>query len=403
LAIPGGVLLLALYLLAFVFPDYLQYRSLETRSYGRLSYDSRSPDASQRAVKELNGIKEGRLHRMTISFRMKVHSIDKYDGVFQTAPANSGIRMELGQPSIAVLIVPSKTWGVRGAQVAAMIQSLELNTWYSVLIALDDKGHLKAWVDNFLVVDMTDHTLECSVSDIAVGTGFNKSRRLDGEIADYSIRLDVQPSRHRIALLLSALRAMLSVASFMAVMLLCFYFAKTHGQRLIGKLDLSFLSYSRIATLQNILLFHFLVCSLSLVGLIRRAMVLLYPIFPERPLPAYHEWVLPSVYAGKTRELGTYLAGIVILFFYYAALYLLLRHPPRVLSEQFFPLAVRTKPRLSTYLCTIVVVNLLVAYLDSAIEIDFTPALQVALWLSVFLLPFYLHIGTPHGRSAETA
>jgi hypothetical protein len=185
----------------------------------------------------------------------------------------------------------------------------------------------------------------------------------------------------------------------MVMTLLCFHFVKTYGQRLTAKLNLSFLSCPRIATLGNILRFHFFVCSLALIWFTKRAAGLAYVSFPEGPLPNYNEWVLSRVFAGKTRELASYFAGVAALFLYYSAAYLLLRHPPRVLSERFFVLAGKTRKRFLGYAFTVATANLLVARLDRVIE---APALQVALWLCIFLLPFYLHIGgTLRRRPAE--
>jgi hypothetical protein len=144
LAIPGGVLLLTLYLLAFVFSDHLENKGpVETRSYQDFGYDSRSLDIARSTAAELNQGGEAELRQMTMAFRMKVHSIDKYNNVFQTAPENSGVRLQLSRPSLAALILNSRTWLGNRPQVVPLTRSVILNRWYSVLITLDPKHHLK--------------------------------------------------------------------------------------------------------------------------------------------------------------------------------------------------------------------------------------------------------------------
>jgi hypothetical protein len=133
------MLLLATYLLVFPFSYYLEYKDLGTKSYRGLSYDSRSPDAERSAVKELKEDREAELRQMTIAFRMKVHSMDSYNNVFQTAPGNSGIRLELSRPSVAALILTSRTLHGTDIRLAFLTRSMNLNTWCSVLITLDSK------------------------------------------------------------------------------------------------------------------------------------------------------------------------------------------------------------------------------------------------------------------------
>jgi hypothetical protein len=85
------------------------------------------------------------------------------------------------------------------------------NRWYSILITLDPKHHLKVWLNNLLVADMTDDIWAYKVSDIAVRVRFSKTRPFDGGIADGSMQFALQPKRHLVSLLLSGVRTILAV------------------------------------------------------------------------------------------------------------------------------------------------------------------------------------------------
>ncbi len=120
-----------------------------------------------------------------IHLKMKVHSITDFNNVFQTAPANRGIRLELSKPSTLALVV-----GHTGPEVLkgfVLTRSLELDKWYSVDITVTRDKRLRVSLGDKIVVDSLEKDIYFTVSDIAVGTGFSGTRPFDGIIDNFSM------------------------------------------------------------------------------------------------------------------------------------------------------------------------------------------------------------------------
>ena len=82
-----------------IYSDPLTLREIRHEELRGLAYDSRASDEGLRAVKRYEETASAKLSEMDISFEMKVYRIAGYGNVFQTAPLNKGIRMELSEPN----------------------------------------------------------------------------------------------------------------------------------------------------------------------------------------------------------------------------------------------------------------------------------------------------------------
>ncbi len=182
-------LLFCAYLIALNLPQKFYYKFKHADTYTNIDYGSSSQATSQSSIKEfrqkdIRGFKD-----IAISFAMKTYSIDDHNNVFQTAPFNSGIRMELSKPSTLVLIVKSNTSS--GFAPIILTKSIKLNKWYNIAINIDRLGHVKIILDNEQIVNWVDRNLDFAVSDIMVGAGFDKTRVFKGKISNFKLSLKV--------------------------------------------------------------------------------------------------------------------------------------------------------------------------------------------------------------------
>jgi hypothetical protein len=193
--------------LTLIFPKALRYKELHTTSYDNVSYDSTSQDLLKASIKETKQQDFRGLREVLISFRMRVAPGNVYTDVFQTGPYNSGIRMELvPQSRLGLVAGSSNKEGYRGFIVT---ESLKLNQWYFVKIAIDSSNHLTVALNNDIYVKETAHDLNFAVSDIWVGAGFDKNRSFKGAITDFNLGVKVFKKRKFIRMMEPALLIML--------------------------------------------------------------------------------------------------------------------------------------------------------------------------------------------------
>lgn len=200
---------LALLLLVTAGSDLLCFETLKKVRHAGISFDSRSPDKALAAYKELGGETPGALYDLSVRFRMKVYSVGGWNNVFQTAPGNSGIRLELGKPFTAGLV-----WGCgRNKGVCGVVAhpAVEPGKWYTVAVFLDKHKRLKVLFDGETVYREEDRTLSVDLSDIAVGTGYGKTRNFDGAIKDFTLQYGFFRERRLAASMLPALRGLAAV------------------------------------------------------------------------------------------------------------------------------------------------------------------------------------------------
>ena len=98
-----------------------------------------------------------------------------------------------------------------------LTDALKLDQWYSVRILRDPGERLKVFWDGDLVADLSDARIGYEISRIAVGTGFSRSRPLDGAIRDFSLeyRLHDEDTRTRSLIQALQLLSLLLLAGFL--------------------------------------------------------------------------------------------------------------------------------------------------------------------------------------------
>ena len=179
-------LVAVLLLLTLIYEDTITLKRARTIRIQNIDFKSRAQGAEPAPARELHqGEDNYRFKAIDIHIRMKVYSITEHNNVFQTAPANQGIRLELAKPSTLALVVGSS--GPEGLKGFILTRSLQLDRWYSVDITITRDKRLKVSLDNRTVVDSPERNIDFIVSDVAVGTGFSKTRPFDGVIEGFSI------------------------------------------------------------------------------------------------------------------------------------------------------------------------------------------------------------------------
>lgn len=160
----------------------LKFKLINTYSSSKLNYDSVSQDSKPSVFKEFKEAQPGTQKEIRIKFRVLVNSIGEYNNVFQTSAENQGVRLEISKPgNLALVIGDKKIVGV------LLTNSLKLNRWYDIFISIDRSGALKAKIDGNQVARAALDTSDFRIDDVAIGTGFSKTRTFDGKIDDFSI------------------------------------------------------------------------------------------------------------------------------------------------------------------------------------------------------------------------
>ena len=106
---------LVLSLFVFFYGEDFQYKKFKAGQYFNKYFNSSSGDPNISGIQGFSIKEDIKVEEVDISFRMKIYEIDNFNNVFQTAPGNFGIRMELSQPNIFGLVIGYKNAeGVKG-------------------------------------------------------------------------------------------------------------------------------------------------------------------------------------------------------------------------------------------------------------------------------------------------
>ena len=157
-----------------------------TRSFSFSGFNYTGKHSAPTIIKHSPKEKHLQGKEIKIKFQMKVNSVTNYDNVFQTASGNFGIRMELGgstEKSLGMVI------GKKKARFKGFLLSNNLSPgkWHDILVQITSDQKVTVYLDNVLAIDEACSKLSYDLSDIAIGTGFSRSRPFDGEIRDFSI------------------------------------------------------------------------------------------------------------------------------------------------------------------------------------------------------------------------
>lgn len=177
-----------LLLLTFICEDAVIFERTETVVITNVDFESDARDPRLAAVKVFPQVDDpSSFKAVDIHLKMKAHSMTGYNNLFQTAPENAGIRLELAGPSTLGLVVGNEEARPGGFKGYILTRSIQPGKWYTVGITITRNKRLRVSIDNTTVVDSLERGLGFSLSDIAVGTGFSRTRPFDGSIEDFSM------------------------------------------------------------------------------------------------------------------------------------------------------------------------------------------------------------------------
>ena len=350
--------------------------------YRDISYDSsHDPNPWQVKVKSEDPGEFDRAE-IEISFQLLVDSIEDYDNVFQTAPWNEGIRLELAKPAKLAFVIPEKRGGPGSIRGFYLTQQLQFRKWYRVRLRINPEQRFQAWLNDFPAIDIQDAGWAYAVSEVALGTGFNRTRPFHGKIADFTICYQTWKPEARFLLPLLFVRALFVVLSVILAAPLCFYSARWAGPAIMRWIQ------PPVGN-GNLLLGHFLICSGGLIKLLIQSAEFSARQLSASPPVLFNDWTLRFVFPSKPSDLATYGFGILVLPVYYAIAYLFLRFAEGK-AYRFFAHVGEKQRTIAWYLGFLVCGNLLVVFLNRLLGGGPLLLLQSLLWLCLFFTPWYL-------------
>ena len=132
----------------------------------------------------LGGVKSADAY-VHLKLRFRADNTDGHPNVFQTAPANSGMRMEISG-STAAIIVPdlSVPDGLKGI---ILTSTLKTGQWYTLEIEALNGAYVRAKLNGQIVTDYVSTYLSMETSQLLVGGGFDSSRTFRGQLENISV------------------------------------------------------------------------------------------------------------------------------------------------------------------------------------------------------------------------
>ena len=127
-----------------------------------------------------------------LTLRFRVDDSDGYPNLFQTDALNYGMRLEVSG-SIAAIIVPDFLLAGAGLRVFVLTERLQKGMWYTLNIEAFNSSHIRATLNDALVLDESVPGLAMQTSQILVGRGFDSTRSFRGSIKDISLTKGTTP------------------------------------------------------------------------------------------------------------------------------------------------------------------------------------------------------------------
>jgi hypothetical protein len=173
-----------------------------------------------------------------LKLRFRVDSAEGYPNLFQTAPVNSGLRIEISGSAATIIVADSSV--NEGYRVIGLSNAINIGQWYQLEIEALNGNYVRAVLDEQNVADVSSTGISMEVSRFLVGGGFDETRVFRGQIDNISIKKGNIPS-HIAAIARYIPRSLHSVLSVIAnagillSILLCLFIIKAN--RIVGKVS----------------------------------------------------------------------------------------------------------------------------------------------------------------------
>ncbi len=168
------------------------YSIVSSASHTVTHYDSKSSDSRYSAPALFQVPAHTSLSEISVTYSFRPYSLDGFPNIFQTAPVNNGLRVELGKDGTMVLLTNSSS-GLRGFIIGDKINP---DTWHYMRISAFPGQGISVELDGKPALNANDPALSWEISDITVGRGFNMERIFRGEITGFEISYKLLDKRH---------------------------------------------------------------------------------------------------------------------------------------------------------------------------------------------------------------
>lgn len=178
-------------ILATLAAYYISTNSASRTSSESLSSDNRetisaSPYIQGQTPQVLFGeIKNSDNAYIHLKLRFQANSTEGNPNVFQTAPVNRGMRMEISGATAAIVLPDTSVLG--GLKGLTLTTTLKTNQWYELEVEALNGKFVQVKLDGGLVADYASLGISMEMSQLLVGGGFDASRAFRGQIDHVSI------------------------------------------------------------------------------------------------------------------------------------------------------------------------------------------------------------------------
>ena len=247
--------------IVFFYSDNITAKKVIKIIHSDIHYDSRSSDPAISSFKEFRYDRKSEAKSIFISFEMKALD-DNYDNLFQTANDPQTLRFELTHPNTASLIIGNVKSGII---IYKITDDLALNVWHKINIYIDENKKIEVDIDGQNKLSVVDKSIKYSISDIAIGTGYNKLRGFQGEIKKFT--LEYEHYKHKFVI--NIIMTFTNILSIVTFFLLLYHLLIIDQPSLTNKTDAA-----ELLAIIGIALFH---C--------------ISRIFRSRILPLHINWI----------------------------------------------------------------------------------------------------------------
>jgi hypothetical protein len=135
----------------------------------------------------LGEIKNPKNAYVHIKLRFRADNTEGFPNLFQTAPVNRGMRMEISGSTAAIIVpdlaVPDKLRGL------TLTTSLKTGQWYALEVEALNGSFIRVLLDGRLVANHTDPEISMETTQLLLGGGFDPSRVFRGKMDNISITI----------------------------------------------------------------------------------------------------------------------------------------------------------------------------------------------------------------------
>lgn len=166
---------LLLIVASFVWP-VPSLRAVKSVSSPELSYDSAKGSSVVRRIEPSTLPAKD----FAVSLHFKPYKTEGFTDLFQTAPLNSGARVELAGKVIALVVASTKS---SGWDPFIITREYDINAVHTLEIRINTDKHISASLDGKEVLSVDDPDLNYKISEVTVGGGFDSHRSFRGVIS----------------------------------------------------------------------------------------------------------------------------------------------------------------------------------------------------------------------------